>query len=185
MPPHLKNSSTCEYWITPPEKVRVVRGETTVFLEPTERIIGNRTEDGVNIDEQTAVAVRDTTNGQLSLVTEQQVFIPAANQEIVDVQERIRLEDHETVIIKDKDGRYHFKNGSDDERSFFLDPYSDLVTLWWSSGLHKEKRELRITHIDVRPKYMWYEFEVRTKDNVELVIGITFFWQIVDVESHD
>ena len=40
-----------------------------------------------------------------------------------------------------------------------------------------------LTHIDIRPKYMWYEFELRTKDNVELVIGITFFWQIVDVPA--
>jgi hypothetical protein len=30
---------------------------------------------------------------------------------------------------------------------------------------------------------MWYEFEARTQDNVELVLGITFFWQIVDVEA--
>lgn len=164
-------------------KVRVVRGETTVYLEPNEQIIGNRTEDGINIDEQTAVVVRDMTSGQQTLVTEKQVFIPAANQELVEVRQRIRLEDHETVIIKDKEGRYIFKNGSDDERSFFLEPYSELVTLRWASGLHKDQRKLHVTHIDVRPKYMWYEFEVRTKDNVELVIGITFFWQIVDVEA--
>jgi regulator of protease activity HflC (stomatin/prohibitin superfamily) len=164
-------------------KVRVVRGEATVYLEPTEQFVGPEIEDGVNIDEETAVVVRNTTNGQLTLVTEKQVFIPEAHQEIANIRKRIRLEDHETVIIKDKDGRFIFKNGKDDERSFFLDPYSELVTLWWSSGLHKEKRELRLTHIDVRPKYMWYEFEVRTKDNVELVIGITFFWQIVNVEA--
>jgi regulator of protease activity HflC (stomatin/prohibitin superfamily) len=164
-------------------KVKVIRGETTVFLEPTEQLIGSGTADGVNIDEQTAVVVRDVANGQLSLITQQQVFIPAAHQELVEVRKRIRLEDHETVIIKDKDGRYTFKNGNSAERSFFLDPYSELVTLRWSSGLHKDRRELYLTHIDIRPKYMWYEFEVRTKDNVELVIGITFFWQIVDVPA--
>jgi regulator of protease activity HflC (stomatin/prohibitin superfamily) len=48
--------------------------------------------------------------------------------------------------------------------------------------LHKDRRELRLTHLDLRPKFMWYEFEARTHDNVELLIGITFFWQIVDVE---
>ena len=29
---------------------------------------------------------------------------------------------------------------------------------------------------------MWYAFDARTQDNVELTVGITFFWQIVDVE---
>ncbi|MDQ7026225.1 MAG: SPFH domain-containing protein [Anaerolineae bacterium] len=164
-------------------KMRVVRGETSVYLEPHEQIVGSRTDEGINIDEKTAVIVRDTTTGQQTLVTEKQVFIPAANQELVEVRQRIRLEDHETVIIKDKDGRYIFKNGSDDERSFFLEPYHELLTLRWASGLHKDARELYITHIDIRPKYMWYEFEVRTKDNVELVIGITFFWKIVDVPT--
>jgi len=53
----------------------------------------------------------------------------------------------------------------------------------WSTGIYKDKRTLKITYLDARPKFMWYEFEVRTQDNVELVIGITFFWQIVDVEA--
>ena len=127
--------------------------------------------------------MRDITSGQLELITEPQLFIPNANQEIVKVSDRIRLEDHETVIIKDREGRYQFRRGNDSERAFFLDPYSELVTLWWSSGLYKDSRNLAITHIDTRPKFMWYEFEVRTQDNVELVIGITFFWQIVDVEA--
>lgn len=35
--------------------------------------------------------------------------------------------------------------------------------------------------IDKRPQFMNYEFLCRTKDNVELVIAVTFFWQIVNV----
>jgi hypothetical protein len=127
--------------------------------------------------------VRDITSVQLSLITEKQVFIPSAAQEVVEVSELIRLEDHQTVIIKDREGRYVFRHGSDASRSFFLQPYEELVTLWWSSGIHKDRRELRLTHIDKRPKYMWYDFDVRTQDNVELVIGLTFFWQVMDVEA--
>jgi hypothetical protein len=138
---------------------------------------------GVNIDEETAVLVRNITDGQLRLITAAQVFIPDATQEIVEVRKLIRLEDHQTVIIKDREGRYVFRRGSDAQRSFFLEPYHELLKLWWSSGLHKDSRNLGITHIDNRPKYMWYEFDVRTQDNVELVIGITFFWQIVNVEA--
>ena len=60
---------------------------------------------------------------------------------------------------------------------------TELVELRWSTGLRKDQRTLKTTHIDGRPRFMWYEFEARTQDNVELVLGITFFWQIVDVEA--
>ena len=163
-------------------EMRVEKGEQSIYLRPTERIHSPVSE-GINIDEHTAVVVLDTLSGQRELITEPQVFIPSPTQEIIGVRSRIRLEDHETVVIKDRQGRYIFRRGSADERSFFLDPYSDLVTFTWSAGLHKDKRSLQITHIDARPKFMWYEFEARTQDNVELALGITFFWQIVDVEA--
>jgi hypothetical protein len=162
--------------------IRVERGENSVYLAPTEKIL-QAAQDGINIDEHTAVVVRDVETGQLNLITDQQVFVPASNQEIVKVAKRIRLEDHETVVIKDKEGKYLFRKGSEPERSFFLDPYSELVKFRWSTGLHKDQRDLEITQIDARPKFMWYEFEARTQDNVELVLGITFFWQITDVEA--
>ncbi len=161
--------------------IRVERGEGSVYLEPTEKALG-AISDGVNVDENTAVLVRDLETGQLDLITAPQVFMPAATQEIVEVRHRIRLEDHETLVIKDQSGKYIFRRGRDTERSFFLAPYSDLVEFFWSTGIHKEKRTLRISRLDERPKFMWYEFEARTQDNVELVLGITFFWQIVDVE---
>lgn len=162
--------------------IRVERGETSIYLKPTEKIIQD-VADGINVDEHTSVIVRDSASGQFSQITEPQVFIPSENQEIVRVTKRIRLEDHETVVIKDKAGKYTFRKGVDTERSFFLDPYSELVKFRWSTGLHKDKRTLEITQIDLRPKFMWYEFESRTQDNVELILGITFFWQINDVES--
>lgn len=162
--------------------IRVERGEASVCPQPTEVVLDD-VRDGVNVDEHTAVLVRDTESGQLELITEPQVFIPAPNQEIVEVRKRILLEDHETVVVKDKLGKYTFRRGSDAERAFFLDPYSQLVELYWSTGIHKDQRKLRVSRIDARPKFMWYEFEARTQDNVELVLGITFFWQIVDVEA--
>jgi hypothetical protein len=163
--------------------IRVGRGEASVYPEPTEKVLDGGVQDGVNIDEHTAVLVRDTESGQLALVTEPQVFIPAPNQEIVEVRERIRLEDHEMVVVKDKFGKYTVRRGSDEERAFFLAPYAEMVTFHWSTGIHKDQRALHISRIDLRPKFMWYEFEARTQDNVELVLGITFFWRIVDVEA--
>jgi hypothetical protein len=159
--------------------VRVERGEQSIYLHPTEEILEN-IQKGINIDEHTAVVVRDRTEGQLELITTPQVFIPTAHQEIVDVRRRTILEDHEAVVVKDKAGRYLIRRGQDEERSFFLDPYAELLKLRWSTGLHKDQRSLEITKLDLRPKFMWYEFEARTQDNVELVIGITFFWEVVD-----
>lgn len=162
--------------------VRIERGETSVYLAPTEEALSNAAE-GVNIDEQTAVLVRDIVSGQLELITAPQVFIPAPTQEIVEARKRTLLEDHETVVVKDKAGKFSLRRGTDAERAFFLEPYSQLVHFRWSTGIHKDQRTLQITHLDGRPKFMWYEFEARTQDNVELIIGITFFWQIVDVEA--
>lgn len=160
--------------------IRVERGECSVALGPTEEILdGPR--DGINIDDQTAVLVRDRESGALELITAPQVFVPAPHQEIVEVRRRVRLEDHEAVVVKERSGAFRPRSGSDADRAFFLGPYDELVQFRWSSGLHKDRRDLKITHLDQRPKFMWYEFEARTQDNVELVIGITFFWQIVDV----
>ncbi len=162
--------------------IRVETGESLVYLEPTDEII-DRIQAGINIDEDTAVLLRDTKNGHLELITDHQVFFASPNQEILDVRAKIRLEDHETVVIKDPAGNYVFKKGTDPDRSFFLEPYSELVQFQWSAGINKAQRNLNITHFDSRPKFMWYEFDVRTRDNVELTIGITFFWQIDDVEK--
>lgn len=163
--------------------VRVERGEATVYLEPHEEALSDEPQDGITIDEHHAVMIRNMTTGQRELITTPQVFIPSPTQTIDSIPGRIRLEDHETMIIRDRDGRYIFRSGQDTERSFFLDPYQEAVTLRWSSGIHKDSRSLQVTRIDTRPKFMWFEFEVRTQDNVELVIGITFFWQITDVEG--
>ncbi len=163
-------------------EVRVIRGEDLVYLSPTETLFEPK-KTGVDIDDDTAVVVRDIRTGQLSLITEQQVFIPAAHQRIIDIRRLIRLEDHEVVVIRDRNGRYIFRRGSDDNRAFFLDTYEELVKLYWSAGIHKDQRSLSLSRFDLRPKFMWYEFEVRTQDNVELIIGITFFWQISDLEQ--
>lgn len=160
--------------------IRVERGPQSLVLAPTEELLEPPRE-GVNVDAMAAVLVRDTQSGALELITAPQVFVPAPNQEIVEVRRRILLEDHEAVVVKDRSGAYRVRRGADLERTFFLDPYSQLVEFRWSSGIHKERRDLRITHLDLRPKFMWYEFEARTQDNVELLIGVTFFWQIVDV----
>merc|ERR1719450_991695 len=38
-----------------------------------------------------------------------------------------------------------------------------------------------VTKIDTRSQYAFFEYNVRTSDNVELVLEGTIFWQVVDV----
>eukprot|EP00028_Trichosphaerium_sp_Am-I-7-wt_P010137 CAMPEP_0168537786 /NCGR_PEP_ID=MMETSP0405-20121227/20620_1 /TAXON_ID=498012 /ORGANISM="Trichosphaerium sp, Strain Am-I-7 wt" /LENGTH=595 /DNA_ID=CAMNT_0008566585 /DNA_START=52 /DNA_END=1839 /DNA_ORIENTATION=- len=213
-------------------KVRVEKGQNLIYLDPMEKILDAGSNQGVksaiNIDEHTAVLVRNTHTGQLRLETTQQLYIPAAHEEVEEVRKKILLEDHETIIIKDKDGCFHFKHGgkpmpqkqprkkvspqtaksqkekliqfqefqdSDElthqmledeyERAFFLPPYCELVKLQWSStsgGITKSRKN-QVWKIDRRPRYLNYQFMCRTCDNVELILELTFFWQVTDVKT--
>eukprot|EP00299_Pterocystis_sp_00344_P011492 c5373_g1_i1.p1 GENE.c5373_g1_i1~~c5373_g1_i1.p1 ORF type:complete len:391 (+),score=117.83 c5373_g1_i1:38-1174(+) len=161
-------------------QTRVFVGPGAVFPQPCE-VVGTK-ERGIMIDKDTAVLVQNIRSGQKELITKPQVFFPSAEQEILATRQRMKLENHQVAVLKDKDGAYIFKRGSvDSERSFFIGPYENLVEVVWSSGLTKTEKCLRLTIFDLRPKFMWFDFEVRTKDNVELKLGLTFFWKIVDV----
>jgi regulator of protease activity HflC (stomatin/prohibitin superfamily) len=133
------------------------------------------------------VLVRDKSTGQVRLVTENQLFMPGPHESIEEVRHLIKLADHEAMIIKDMEGLFRYYYGSeskrapDQPRSFFLPPYAEIVKLCWSRGRRREKRDLFIDHFDCRAQYMSFEFNCRTKDNVELVLEGTFFWEVVDL----
>lgn len=164
--------------------VRVEKGEKLVFLSEFEEIVGSQKQKAVEVDEETAVLVRNKRSGQQTLVQEKQLFFPAADEEILKVQKLIKLADYEACIVRGKDGKDVFYFGSNDaQRSFFLPPYSQLVQLVWSRGRRREKRDLVIEKIDLRPMYMSFEFNCRTADNVELVLEGSFFWEVVDLQA--
>lgn len=184
---------------------RVEIGEQLVFLSPTEKVLDANQNRGikqaVNIDEHTAVLVRNTENGQIFLETGKKLFFPKPKEEIEDIRRRIVLEDHQVVIIKDKDGRYMFKEGKksalseefdqkldksssgEKSRSFFLPPYCELVSLNWYASEEIQNPTEVVTHFDMRPQFMTYEFICRTCDNVELRLDLTFFWEIQDIRK--
>merc|ERR1719191_1414333 len=51
----------------------------------------------------------------------------------------------------------------------------------WSRGRRRDRRDLHIRKFDTRPQYMWFEFNCRTSDNVELILEGTFFWEVSDL----
>ena len=62
----------------------------------------------------------------------------------------------------------HFRYGSsisgggDGERSFFLPPYWEEVSLRWSRGRRRERRDLSITIFDVRPQVGTTGYKIHT-----------------------
>jgi len=168
-------------------QIRVVGGPAQVMLEPHEKFLDGGRQKAVEVDDEHAVLVRDKGTGQVRLVTENQLFVPAPHEKIEKIQELIKLADHEALILKDSEGLFTYYYGSDAKRaadqprSFFLPPYSEIVTLRWSRGRKRETRDLLIDRFDLRAQYMSFEFSCRTKDNVELVLEGTFFWEVVDL----
>jgi hypothetical protein len=89
----------------------------------------------------------------------------------VRVEKLARLEDYETAVIKEnKSGLLRYVRGP---AAFFMEPFCELMSQTWSTGLAKNKKSLNITRFDSRPHFMWYEFTCRTKDNVEICLGVT------------
>jgi hypothetical protein len=169
--------------------VRVEQGEQVIFLGPTEGLLLNKGKQPANeIDEETAVKIRNKKTGAQELIQKKGLFIPKAEEEILEVQKLIKLADYECLILKNKSGELEFYYGSEEKRgdkprSFFIPPHYEPNNLLWSKGRRRETRNLTISRIDCRAQFMNFEFNCRTSDNVELILEGTFFWQVKDVET--
>ncbi len=157
--------------------------------------------DAVNVDEETAVLVLSTKTGQQRLVVERGLFFPEWHEEILEVRKLIRVEPHEVAIVRDNDGAFHFHaggagadGGDGTGTAFFLPPHHELVTMYWGSGTsahdvqnhvvsnaRQVKYKVPVQKIDLRSQYAFFEYTVRTSDNVELSLEGTISWQVVDV----
>jgi hypothetical protein len=182
-------------------QIRVERGEKIVFPAPTE---DTRPGDGfakvyaaVDVNEETAVLVRSKETGQVRLVQDKGLFYPESQDEILEIRKLIRVEPHEVAIVRDNAGRYDFHSGSRKGSAFFLPPHCELVTMYWGSAASPEETashslatgtktvnyKVPVTKIDTRAQYAFFEYEVRTSDNVALLLEGTIFWQVVDVPT--
>jgi len=173
----LKSYQFCKIQDLSTGKIRVERGEKLVWLGPQDKIVLVK-RPGTTVDANTAALIQNTDTGLQTLVTEPGLFIPAANEQVLDERKVIRLADHEAIVLKDKNGDYHYYYGDPlkgTERSFFIPPYWEIVEIVWSRGRRREKRDLVITKFDTRPHYMSFEFNCRTSDNVEMILEGTFF----------
>merc|ERR1712100_929336 len=116
---------------------------------------------------------------------------------ILEVRKLVRVEPHEVAIVQNNAGEYTFHCGSSNGKgtAFFLPPHCELVTMYWgsaaspdevannqlASGKKTVNYKVPVTKIDTRSQYAFFEYNVRTSDNVELILEGTIFWQVVDV----
>eukprot|EP00656_Telonema_subtile_P009331 TRINITY_DN14386_c0_g1_i2.p1 TRINITY_DN14386_c0_g1~~TRINITY_DN14386_c0_g1_i2.p1 ORF type:complete len:579 (+),score=192.66 TRINITY_DN14386_c0_g1_i2:231-1967(+) len=180
-------------------ELRIEVGQKRVIPEPLEEVLEELcwVEEGrkrvqkkmsqqtaVNIDEHHCVIVRNTDDGTLVQITEHGLFIPGPYQTVEEVRKKIVLQEFERMAYIDTTGRTIFRHGDvAEERNFFLPPYCEKVVQEWSTDLHKEHTETeQIWRFDVRPTYMQYEFACRTIDNVELIVDVSFYWEITNIE---
>merc|ERR1711988_1004974 len=169
-------------------KIRTEKGEARIVPLPLEEVIDGQKNGGVkkavNVDEHNGVLIRNEDVGTLELITTHGLFIPGPYQNILQVQKKIILEEYERMAYKDMTGKFIYVSGDSEDRNFFLPPFCEVVTQQWSTDLRKEHMECEeVWRFDMRPSYMNYEFNCRTIDNVELVVDVSFYWQIIDVQS--
>ena len=185
---------------------RVEVGEATIVPGPNEDAVGADGEvgsegavrDAVNVDDETAVLVLSKLSGQQRLVTTRGLLVPDKHDEILEVRKLVRVQPHEVAVVRDNDRSYHFHAGNSSGNArgsaFFLQPRDELVTMHWSSGTSPEDLKnnvvrkvtsvaykVPVTKIDMRSQYAFFEYSVRTSDNVELLLEGTIFWKVSDV----
>jgi len=234
---------------------RVERGPTTIVPSPTETS-ANGTQRAVFLDTETAAVVLHRQTGLRRLVTacteSTGVFTPAPNEEIVELRSLIHVLPHEAMIVRDVQGTMTVYSGAEQMTSgpgvcrlsnstsgdgqgtsFFLEPYSRIVRMFWSdysqtpgevttttttapgsnatvgAGVAtgstssssiaggsadsiyatqpqtstRSGPKVAVVKIDLRARKAFYDYEVRTSDNVKLSLEGTVFWQISDVRK--
>jgi len=182
-------------------QIRVEMGEKIVFPIATEDLRQQhnfaQVLSAVEINDDTAVLVESKETGQQRLVQESGMFYPGPHDEVLEVRKLIRVQPHEVVVVQSNTGKYTFHGGScqGSGTAFFLPPHHELVTMYWgsaaspdevannklASGRNTVKFKVPVTKIDTRSQYAFFEYNVRTSDNVELILEGTIFWQVTDV----
>eukprot|EP00403_Amphidinium_massartii_P008352 CAMPEP_0178425996 /NCGR_PEP_ID=MMETSP0689_2-20121128/29009_1 /TAXON_ID=160604 /ORGANISM="Amphidinium massartii, Strain CS-259" /LENGTH=552 /DNA_ID=CAMNT_0020047673 /DNA_START=195 /DNA_END=1853 /DNA_ORIENTATION=+ len=162
---------------------RVMVGPTTVVPEANERV-PKGVQDGVFVDTDTAVLTLTRTTAQQRLVQEEGVFIPGAYEEVMEERSLIHVEPHEAMVVRDSNGAFTVFSGAPDGTAFFLPPYSTIWEMQWSTynGRDEPGSKRSVREIDLRVQMLFFAYEVRTSDNVKLLLEGSIFWQVKDVE---
>lgn len=170
---------------------RVLRGADSIVPGPWEES-NEGVQQAAFINRDSAAVVLYKVDGTKRLHTQTGPFFPKPYEVIVEMRSLIRVLPHETMVVRDAFGHYLIQsgagaNGTGTGHAFFLKPFEDIVEMTWSTfsepqegGQQAIGRE-KLTRIDMRARKVFFQYDVRTNDNVALRIEGTIFWKIVDV----
>jgi len=167
---------------------RVFTGPQTVVPEPWENAPDGK-QKAAFVTTESAVLVLNRTSGQQHLEKVPGVFIPAPYERVLQVSQKIHVLPHEAVVVRSESGKITVRNGANSggSNAFFLEPYTEVVQMRWSSyaqpGAEEPVPKVPVTNIDLRAQKMFFNYEVRTGDNVKLRLEGTIFWQVKDVAA--
>eukprot|EP00440_Ansanella_granifera_P008041 gb/GFBE01008704.1/.p1 GENE.gb/GFBE01008704.1/~~gb/GFBE01008704.1/.p1 ORF type:complete len:638 (+),score=178.08 gb/GFBE01008704.1/:1-1914(+) len=162
---------------------RVVKGPQQVVPEPTEEY-PDGIQKAVFLTTQTACLVLNRETGQQRLEKTPGVFIPDQYEKVLEIRNKYMVLPNQAAVTRDVFGNLTMYIGAS-SNSFFLEPYTELVKMYWSlydtPGATEPVPKEEVTMIDLRAHKMFFNNEVRTSDNVKLRLEGTIFWQVKDV----
>jgi hypothetical protein len=163
---------------------RVLVGPRSIVPEPLETI-PQGVQNATFLEVETALLVEDRATGRRRLVSEVGLFIPSAYEDIVEERRLTHVLPHEAVVVRDSQGQLVLHSGADGNgngTAFFLPPYHAIVEMHWSDFSKapelQSTAKASVTKIDMRARRMYFQYEVRTSDNVKLTLEGAIFWQV-------
>jgi hypothetical protein len=173
---------------------RVLGGPQVFVPKPTEIIMEGK-QRATFLDEDTAALVLSRQTGQQRLVTlaatgGKGIFVPSAYEQILEKRRVVNVLQHEAVLMRDANGRINIIVGGSGDASFFLQPFTNLVTMTWSSfpdlqaansSVEQQPSKVSVTKIDLRSRKLKIRFHAFTLDSVELVLDGNIFWRVQSV----
>merc|ERR1712190_97496 len=119
------------------------------------------------------------------------MWTPQKYEHFVELRSLIRVMANEAVVVRSLQGELTIYDGTQGGAgtSFFLQPRWQILTTNWSVyGPPNDVGEQNISKvpvgkIDMRIQRTYYSYEVRTNDNVQLMLMGTIFWRVDNVSG--
>jgi len=148
------------------------------------------TERALFLDVDLAALILNRSSGRERLVVAQGTFAPGPYEQILQVRPLIHVFPHEAIIVRDSQGQLTVHMGTDGidrgGMSFFLPPYCEILQMNWSDysrAPEGDTQKVLVEKIDMRARHIFFKYEVRTSDNVKLLLEGTIFWQVKNVQT--
>jgi len=148
--------------------VRLVKGPIDYFLEPNEQLYQKE----ITNDELEAVGLEPQRGGRgVRILTRQ-----AANTSFLEDRTKalvLELEEKEVVFLYDGSNT-RIEQGP---KTVFLEPYERPRVLHLSGGKPIQQNALKIALVKLGPDFIYDQIKVRTKDNAQITVNITYKWR--------